>query len=458
MLIGKLLMKTLNWRKGAHSNIMSSNALRFLFKEQWLGISTLSSLTDENLPSKIQKMEDFVNSKCQAITADSLNPQFVPDPEDRNRIAIVAKNMHLSLSWENHIEDFQYQKDEHTYNKLGYILIRIRVKDAPDPNFQLSLIRPQYLQQIIFGFWFSLIKEFRGDFLMDEKTVPYAFSVCSELDPHTDIEWTQASVITHKREIGDWCELYSGQFPDYHDQLYDRRIASNLSNRTSEMHFVQRNSALIFMKPENYASYFVKDEITPKSTGYIFNTVIKTVMQIRNIGFALILVNSEIDIDTAQLTSQEFQEKETSLIKEDLEKTNRLKMILQGTLAPFFTDLSRSHRQHYHTLLQHCVTLYDIEKNWQMLSDKLEGNTQALNSIFLEKQEEASERQEKVLGIVNLILGASIVFEIVDILVVEDSLQTLVKQIVGGCFLIIIVGFLGKLYLPKLSKKKKKKK
>ena len=93
-----------------------------------------------------------------------------------------------------------------------------------------------------------------------------------------------------------------------------------------------------------------------------------------------------------------------------------------------------------------------------MLSDKLEGNTQALNSIFLEKQEEASERQEKVLGIVNLILGASIVFEIVDILATEPALQTLIKQIVGGVFLIVIIGFLGKLYLPKLFKKKKKKK
>ncbi|TFH28935.1 MAG: hypothetical protein E4G98_04635 [Promethearchaeota archaeon] len=374
---------------------MSSNTLRFLYHEQWLGISTLTSLTDENLPPQIQKMEEFVNAKCQAITADSLNHQFVPDPEDRNRIAISAKNLGLSLSWVNDIEDFRYQKDEHTYSKLGYILIRIRIKDVPDPNFRLNLIRPQYLQQIIFGFWFSLIKEFRGDFLLDEKTVPYAFSVCSEVDPHTDIVWTQAMIKTHKREIGDWCELYSGQFPDYHDQLYDRRIASNLSNRTSEMHFVQRNSALLFMQPENYANYFVKDKFTPNSTGYMFNTVIKTVMQIRNIGFALVLVNSEIDIDTAQLTSPEFKEKDPTLIKDDLEKTTRLKMILQRTLAPFFTDLSRSHRQHYHTLLQHCVTLYDIEKNWQMLSDKLESNTQGLNSIFLEKQEEASERQEK---------------------------------------------------------------
>ena len=140
-------------------------------------------------------------------------------------------------------------------------------------------------------------------------------------------------------------------------------------------------------------------------------------------------------------------------------RPTRLKMILQRTLAPFFTDLSRSHRQHYHTLLQHCVTLYDIEKNWQMLSDKLESNTQGLNSIFLEKQEEASKRQEKILNMVNLILGASIVFEIVDILVHENlDLQSTIKMIVGGCFLVLIAGFLGNLFLPKIFKKKKKNK
>ena len=87
--------------------MLSTNTLRFLFHEQWLGISTLTSLTDENLPPHIQKMEEFVNAKCQAITANSLNPQFVPDPEDRNRIAITAKNLHLSLSWVNDIEDFR---------------------------------------------------------------------------------------------------------------------------------------------------------------------------------------------------------------------------------------------------------------------------------------------------------------------------------------------------------------
>ncbi len=263
-------------------------------------------------------------------------------------------------------------------------------------------------------------------------------------------------ILQHKQEIGKWVELYSGQFPDYHDELYERRIQSNLSNRTSEMHFINRNSGLIFMTDENYPKYFIKDAHTPNSTGYMYNTMIKTVIQVRTIGFAMVLVNGEIDIDTQQLTTEEFIEKKPALIKDDLDKTKRLKMILQKTLAPFFTDLSRSHRQHYHTLLKHCVEINDIEKNWEMLSTKLESNTDELNAIFLNKQEENSKRQEKILNMVNLILGASIVFEILGY-ILEDPTLTTAITIVAGCFGALIILLVGKLYLPKIFKRKKKK-
>lgn len=439
-------------------NTMSSSP-QFKFHEQWLGISTLCSLAESQLQPEIKKIEDFINNTCHSITSASINSNFVPEEKDREKIAEIAQNLIFTVSWENYIEDFQYEKEKRTYNKLGNIIIRVGVKSETSPNFNVSSIRPQYLQQIVFGLWYPLCKQFHGDFIFDEKTVPYAVNVSIDYANDTTVKWNQETIDQHKREIGDWCALYSGQFPDYHDLLYAQRVAHNLSNRTSEMHFVLRNSGFIFMERANYEHYFIKDETTPKSTGYMYNTVIKTILQMRTIGFAMILVNNEIDTDTSQLSSPEFKEKDPALIKDDLEKTNRLKMILQRTLAPFFTDLSRSHRQHYHRLLTHCVDLYEIEKNWEMISDKLESNTQELNSIFLDKQEEANKRQEKILNIVNLILGASIIFEIIDFLITkDDELQSLVKMIVGACFLVLIIAFVGRLYLSKLFKRKKKKK
>lgn len=437
---------------------MSDSTLKLIFHEEWLGISTLTSLEGKELENEILKIEKHVNLRCQNISLEMINQKFVPEIQTRENIVKIAHSLNITVKWNNYIEDFQYQREDLIFKKLGYLLLRIQFNENNSVNCRKEEIRPDLMQQIVFLMWYDLVKAFEKKFLFDEHTVPYAINVVSSTNPNSGLAWTRSTIDQHKQEIGKWVELYSGQFPDYHDELYARRVETNLSNRTSEMHFINRNSGLIFMNEENYPKYFIKDEHTPDSTGYMYNTVIKTVIQIRTIGFAMVLVNGEIDRDTQQLTTKEFTDKKPALIKDDLDKTNRLKMILQKTLAPFFTDLSRSHRQHYHTLLKHCVEINDIEKNWEMISNKLESNTEELNSIFLDKQEEGNKRQEKILNMVNLILGASIVFEILDFIITDDpTLNSTVKTIFAGCFGVLLVFLVGKLYLPKIFKKKKNK-
>ncbi|MHA2019796.1 MAG: hypothetical protein ACTSXY_16150, partial [Promethearchaeota archaeon] len=88
---------------------------------------------------------------------------------------------------------------------------------------------------------------------------------------------------------------------------------------------------------------------------------------------------------------------------------------------------------------------------------KIDSNTQEMNSIFLDKQQEASERQEKILNMVNLILGAGIVFDIMGYILADNaSLQKLLAQIIGGGLLMILVVLVLKLYGPKRKKKEKK--
>jgi len=200
-----------------------------------------------------------------------------------------------------------------------------------------------------------LKEKFKFEFLFDDTTPPYIVSVCSGNSNGSIIEWTKENTHKYKSEIGQWIELYSGQFPDYRDELYERRIEVDLSNRTSEMHFINRNSGLIYMEPDNYCRYFIKDDDTPDSSGYMRDTVVRTIIQIRSIAFAMIVVSDEVDEDTGQLGSEEFSARKSKEIKEDLEVTNKLKLTLQRTISPFFTDLTRSHRQHYHAILKRCV-------------------------------------------------------------------------------------------------------
>ncbi|MHA1745137.1 MAG: hypothetical protein ACTSWW_03995 [Promethearchaeota archaeon] len=432
--------------------MMTQQPMKLIFLEEWLGFSALTDLHGKELTAEIQRMEKMANVLCKNGTLEMLSAKHVPIQETRELIIRILHSIRISIIWNAYVDDFNYPHGEKTYQNLGYVLFRIQFSQDNTHGIKKTDIRPEHLQQIIFVLAKGLQKTLGNRFLFDTKTVPYAVTVCSGLEGSPEIEWYNKTISEHKHEIGKWVELYSGQFSDYHDELYERRIRTNLSNRTSEMHFLNRNSGLIYMKPENYDAYFITEERTKNSTGYMYDVLLKTIFQIRTIAFAMILVTGEIDKDTLQLTTKSFIEKDSTVIKEDLDRTKRLKMILQKTLAPFQTDLSRSHRQHYHAILKHSVEINDIEKIWVTITTKLESNVESLNSIFLDKQEDANKRQEKKLAWVNGLLGASIVFEILSFLIDDPILLSLVKKIVGGVFLVFILGIL---VLPKFFKKKK---
>jgi len=433
------------------------DGFRLKFKEQWWCVSACTDLDGDKLTNEIKSMNDYAENQIKTFKESEINSRFVPDLNDRQKIAALSQNIQIEITWENYIENFNFETKEYTYDKLGFMLFRLRLKD--NPGYNIFDVRPNYLQQIIFQVWFGLTKKFKFEFNFDDSTPPYIVSVCSGHNNDAKIEWTNENIHKYKSELGQWIELYSGQFPDYRDDLYERRIEVDISNRTSEMHFINRNSGLIYMEPDNYRRYFIKDKETPDSSGYIYNSVVKTIIKIRSIAFAMLVVSDEIDEDTGQLGSEEFMAKKSKDIKEDLEKTKKLKLTLQRTLSPFFTDLTRSHRQHYHAVLKRCVENNEIEKNWELILNKIDSNTQEMNSIFLDKQEESSERQEKILTMVNLILGAGIVFDIIGYILADNaSLQKSLAQIIGGGLISILIVLVLKLYVPKRKKKKKKEK
>jgi len=433
---------------------MTATTLKLIFLEEWLGFSALTDLHGEELTAEIQRMEIMANQLCKNSTLKLLSTKHVPSKETRELIVRILHSIRISIIWNEYVNDFNYPHEGKCYQNLGYILFRIQLIQNSPHGIEKVDIRPEHLQQIVFVLAKGLQDTLGHRFLFDTKTVPYAVTVCSGLQGSPEIEWHSNSIADHKHELGKWVELYSGQFPDYHDELYERRIRTNLSNRTSEMHFINRNSGLIYMKPENYDAYFITDEDTPNSTGYMYNVLLKTIFQIRTIAFAMILVTGEIDQDTLQLTTKTFIEKDSTVIKADLDRTKRLKLILQKTLAPFQTDLSRSHRQHYHAILKHSVEINDIDKIWATITAKLESNTEELNQIFLDKQEEANKRQESKLNQVNILLGANIVFEILGYIIDNDEVLPVVMKIGGWSILAFLLLLLGA-PLPKLFKKKK---
>jgi hypothetical protein len=382
----------------------------------------------------------------------------VPDEKDRKAIAKISSHLHIQSMWKDYVSDFTYEEKGQLFKKIGFMLFRVRVKKESTSIVRNEEIRPNHMQQIIFRFWFSLTKKYKAQFKFDDATPPYVFSVCSGYNPASPrILWTPDNLNKYKRELGMWAEIYSGQFDDYRDVLHASRIEHDVSNRLSEIHIINRNCSLIYLEPDNFAKFFIKDAETPNSTGYISDTLINSVVRVRTILFAILLVSSEVDNDTKNLANPQYGEKASSIIKTDLDKTTRLKNALQLMIAPFFTDLSRSNRQHYTSLILRAVEMYDIKENWGRISGKIETNLQQMNAIFLDKQSEVQDQQEKLLNLVNFILGAGIIFDLLGYLLVGSENESLFMQILSLIFLAILLGTLLKMNLPKLQKLKGKK-
>ena len=262
---------------------------KLIFKEQWWFISAFSAITDQELKNKIAEMSNFAKEQLTSYTDDDINPKFVPNVEDRKQIVKIAQHLDIQCLWLDYVNDFDFEIKEKHYSKLGLIRFRVRLNVSPTNPIAPEQIRSHHMQQIIFRVWFALLKQYGTIFKFEEDSRPYVFTVCSSYTPQNPyIEWTPETINQHKKELGPWIEVYSGQFEDYRNDLYERRIDNDLSNRKSEMHFVRRNSALIFMDSENYELYFVKDEKHPNSTGYMMDFVLMPTAEIRTILFAIL--------------------------------------------------------------------------------------------------------------------------------------------------------------------------
>ncbi len=442
---------------------ITTEKFRLLFHESYWCISAFSSLKAEDIEKQAGEMDKYIQTHLEACESSKLSPKFVPSEEKRKHIALIAQSLDVSVSWTTILPNFHYEKKGQLYDQVGYFLLRVKLKDAEKLKVEVASIRPGDLQQIVFYVWYDFAKKYKANFIFDETAPPYLVTVCSgyiPADPH--VIWTDENRMGHKEELGQWVEIYSGQFPDYKSNLYERRVAVDLSNRTSELHLINKNSALLYMDRDNYTKFFIKDDTMPKSTGYMYNTVIRTIVRIRIISFTLLMVSQDIDEDTGNLAKEEYMERDPDEIKTDLEKTNRLKNALNGLLSPYFSDLIRSHRQHYTAVLKHLIDLYDIDTNWERILKKIEMNTDQLNSVYLDKQAEASEQQEKVLNVVNVLLGAGILFEIVDYVVLDDIgdyelIRKLAKVGISGVMLVILLVMVLKLRKQGKDDKKKKK-
>ncbi|MHA1962676.1 MAG: hypothetical protein ACW99U_20995 [Candidatus Thorarchaeota archaeon] len=310
--------------------------------------------------------------------------------------AIDKLALEVEVSW-SHIAEMNLE--EMTW--LGVLKIqtdvghaRIDVKEIQNVSIRLSKV---------------LIKNFedlnrQGRIMFDIDSPLYVVLSADKTDPKVE-KWDTQTIQRYKKALGPSLGLYSGQWPDYSDVLYNRRIEKNLSNRTSELHFYARNSAFIYIEGEGYEKYW----------NYVEAVMDPPLVRARGVIFVMLKLQDLIQRFLEELPDLRMQD--ISIIEEkqaELEKTNRSLMQL---IAVIRREDMINMRAHARALNDHLVNLFRIEEVLSHVTNALKYVNESVQLVYEEKNRYLQERQERLFLYLNIILGASIFTEAINILI-----------------------------------------
>jgi hypothetical protein len=271
---------------------------------------------------------------------------------------------------------------------------RIDVSDIQNVSIRLS--------KVLIGNFADLNRQ--GRIMFDIDSPLYVVLSADKTGPEVK-HWDAPAIQRYKKALGPYLGLYSGQWPDYSDELYNRRIENNLSNRTSELHFYARNSAFLYIEGDGYEKYW----------NYVEAIMDPPLVRARGIIFVMLKLQELIQRFLHELPDLRLQD--ISIIEEkqaELEKANRSLMQL---IAVIRREEMINMRAHARALNDHLVKLFRIEEVLSHVSDALNYVHDSVQLVYEEKNRDLQERQERLFLYLNIILGASVVTEAINIMI-----------------------------------------
>jgi 8-oxo-dGTP diphosphatase len=406
--------------------------LQFMLKQVFYYVSAFinSEKVDGNQIS--EEIEKAVKEKLNNLSDKDI---FRKDLKDR--IVEIAKNTIIDCSWVPYIEQFPYQDEnsDRKFNTLGYFQFNVdHYKDNPLEKEKLSPMLLQQIPYLILGVLVELSKkeEYKSVFL-DLESPLYIFATSNESKP-VNIQWTSENIEKYKKVISYWTVIYSGQWEDYSDDLYDRRIQNNLSNRLSELHFIHRNSGFIYMAEENYENFF---------ESYMMKFVIEPTPKMRAVQFSLRSINESLDLLFLKTQTGVFEN--LDYIEEKIKNLRLLRGLIQTRLSIIYNELDYNRREHYTTVLKHLLNEFDINGIVERIKTKFETIYEAIQDLYQKQNEQNQKRTEKGLNLLNLLFGAGILADLAGVIMVaftlqEGALPTVLLNSIIGLIIIIILG------------------
>ncbi len=408
-----------------------NESLQFIYKEEFWYVSVFINSNNINAEVKSKEIEELIKTKFKNLKEEDIYRKDIKDD-----ILEVIKHIFIKCSWVKCLSNFLY-KDENSergFNTLGYFQFEVEhYKENPSKKKSL---KPLLIQQIPFLVLNSL-KDYNNksgneSIHFDTESPIYVFVTSNKSEPN-DIVWNPNNIEKYKKVIANWTEIYSGQWEDYSETLFNKRIENNLSNRLSELHFLRRNSGFIYMAEENYEKFF---------KSYMKQYVIDPTPNLRAVLFALRSINESLDLLFLKTQSQAFQG--IKIIEQKIRNLRLLRGMIQTTLSAIYNELDYNRRQHYTSVLKHLLTEFELGNIVERINQKFNTIYDVMQDLYHKKSDENQERTERGLNLLNLLFGAGILADLVGVIMISLNLQegNLSTSILNGSIAIIIIGIL----------------
>ncbi|MHA1270736.1 MAG: NUDIX domain-containing protein [Candidatus Helarchaeota archaeon] len=374
--------------------------LKFTYEKEYWYISAIINTNFIKCDQKAKEIETLVQEKAKNLkdidlSKISWNKEWVEQTKE------LGKNMSVKCSWIPFIESFPYD-DENIglkYNTLGYFEFEIEYyPNQPEKKGKIDPILIQQIPVIILEELKVFRQKIDNKYLNIDLYSPiYIFATSKKINLK-NIQWNSENINKFKKVLSYWTEIYSGQWPDYSNELYQWRVKNNLSNRLSELHYIRRNSGFIYMNKENYNQFF---------DSYMKKYVITPTAQIRAILYALISINESLD---TLFVMHNFMD--IDIIKKKIENLRFLRGIMQTQMSIIYNELDYNRRHHYTRVLTHLISEFQINRLLERINRKFDILQDSMQSVYQKQNEENQKKTQRVMKILNLLVGIGILSDI----------------------------------------------
>ena len=401
--------------------------LRFVYEKEYWYISAFINTNEFIGETKAEEIEALLLDRLKNLSENDLKKtnkylDKYPNAEEKKRtLSNMAKSINIECDWEPFFQNFPYTDENNpftvdnkdlTYNTLGYF--KLEVEYYRNEPFQKDSITPDLIQQIPY-ISIDILREFNKKednqyLILDIESPIYVFVISKKMKP-MEVQWTEENINRYKKSIGTWAQVYSGQWIDYSDELFERRTRKNLSNRVTELHYIHRNSGFIYMVQKNYETEFE----------YINQMILNPTPQIRAVLFALMSINNSLDILFMKRYSDVFMSMEQ--IEEKTKNLRFLRGMIQTKMSLIYSELDWNPREHYVRVLTHLLKIFRIEVIIERVNNKFKTLYDNLQELYTKRNEENQKNTKKAVNFLGILFGAGFILEFVNALRITFGLR-----------------------------------